>query len=115
MKFFKQGFAVFLSSCLVSGIAHDAFADQADQPVVAPAQATQLMPEQLQQLVAPVALYPDALVAQILAASTYTVEIVEADRGLQDHSGRKGDSLAVEGDKKSWDPSVQAMTVFPSI
>src|SRR5258706_5118400 len=115
MNFFKQGFAVFLSSCLVSGIAHDAFADQADQPVDAPAQATQLMPEQLQQLVAPVALYPDALVAQILAASTYTVEIVEADRWMQDHSGLRGDALAVEVDKQSWDPSVKALPEFPSV
>jgi hypothetical protein len=60
-------------------------------------------------------LYPDALVAQILAASTHTVEIVEADRWMQDHSALKGDALAVEVDKQSWDPSVQALTEFPSV
>ena len=115
MKFLKQGFAVFVSLSLVLGIAREAFADQADQSVVAPTPATQQTPEQLQQLVAPIALYPDALVAQVLAASTYPVEIVEADRWMQDHSELKGDALAVEVDKQSWDPSVQALTGFPSV
>src|SRR5713226_6221630 len=47
-------------------------------------------PQELQQLVAPIALYPDALVAQVLAASTYPTEIVEADRWMQSHSNLKG-------------------------
>src|SRR5258708_4469149 len=50
-------------------------------------------PQELQQLVAPIALYPDALVAQILAASTYPTEIVEADRWMQGHSKPKGMAL----------------------
>ena len=115
MKFVKWGLAVFVSSCLALGIARDAFADQTDLSTVAPNQATQLTPAQLQQLVAPIALYPDALVAQILAASTDTVEIVEADRWMQAHSELKGDALAVEVNKQSWDPSVQALTEFPSV
>src|SRR5260370_3852742 len=69
----------------------------------------------LQQLVAPIALYPDALVAQILAASTYPTEIVEADRWMQRHSDRKGDKLDKEVDKEDWDPSVKAMAQFPSV
>src|SRR6266852_7553930 len=72
-------------------------------------------PQELQQLVAPFALYPDALVAQILAASTYPTEIVEADRWLQTHSELKGQNLADEVDKQSWDPSVKALTQFPSV
>lgn len=83
-----------------------------------PSQAVQsapLTPEALQQLVAPIALYPDALVAQILAASTYPSEIVEADRWLQDHSDLKDQSLADEVDKQSWDPSVKALTPFSSV
>jgi hypothetical protein len=72
-------------------------------------------PQELQQLVAPIALYPDALVAQVLAASTYPTEIVEADRWLQSHSGLKGEQLAAEVDKQSWDPSVKAVTQFPSV
>jgi Protein of unknown function (DUF3300) len=80
--------------------------------VIQPAQMT---PEQLQQLVAPIALYPDELVAQILAASTYPTEIVEAERWLQQNSSLKGAQLASEVDKQSWDPSVKALTQFPSV
>ena len=55
-------------------------------------------PQQLQQLVAPIALYPDALVAQILAASTYPTQIVEAERWMQSHSNLKGQDLARRND-----------------
>jgi len=71
--------------------------------------------QELQQLVAPIALYPDALVAQILAASTYPAEIVEADRWVQSHSNLKGQELAKEVDKQPWDPSVKALAQFPSV
>src|SRR5713226_4814496 len=71
--------------------------------------------KELQQLVAPIALYPDALVAQILAASTYPTEIVEADRWIQSHSDLKGEELAKEVDKQPWDPSVKAVTQFPTV
>src|SRR5215813_11268199 len=77
-------------------------------------QPVQVTTEQLQQLVAPIALYPDELVAQILAASTYPTEIVEAERWLQQNSSLKGAQLASEVDKQSWDPSVKALTQFPS-
>jgi hypothetical protein len=60
-------------------------------------------------------LYPDALVAQILAASTYPTQIVEADRWMQSHSGLKGDKLAKEVDKQPWDPSIKALAQFPSV
>ena len=71
--------------------------------------------EQLQQLAAPIALYPDALVAQVLAGSTYPSEIVEADRWLQQHPDLKGSALAQAADQQSWDPSVKALTQFPSV
>jgi Protein of unknown function (DUF3300) len=83
-----------------------------EQPPTSPAQHS---PQELQQLVAPIALYPDALVAQILAASTYPTEIVEADRWMQSHSSLKGEELAKEVDKQDWDPSVKAMAQFPSV
>ena len=75
----------------------------------------QLPAQELRQLVAPIALYPDALVAQILAASTYPTEIVEADRWMQRHSSLNKDELAKEVDKQPWDPSVKALTQFPSV
>lgn len=82
------------------------------------AQTPAQMPEttaDLQQLVAPIALYPDELVAQILAASTYPTQIVEADRWLQQHSSLQGEQLAATVDQQAWDPSVKALTAFPSV
>jgi hypothetical protein len=72
-------------------------------------------PEQLQQLVAPIALYPDALVAQILAASTYPTQVVQADRWVQQHSRLQAEQLAAAVDQQTWDPSVKALTAFPSV
>ncbi len=78
-------------------------------------QYTQQTPEQLQQLVAPIALYPDSLVAQILAASTFPEQVVEADRWVQAHPDLKGDALGQAVDQQPWDPSVKALTAFPSV
>ena len=72
-------------------------------------------PDDLDQLVAPIALYPDKLVGQILAASTYPTEVVEADRWLQQNPSLKGDALAKAVDTQSWDPSVKALTQFPLV
>ena len=90
-----------------------------DQPTSAPApqspSTAPLPADQLQELVAPIALYPDALVAQILAASTYPTQIVEAERFLQQNPNLKGAELGTEVDKQAWDPSVKALTQFPSV
>jgi uncharacterized membrane protein YgcG len=75
----------------------------------------QQTPEQLQRLVAPIALYPDSLVAQILAASTFPEEVVEADRWVQANPDLKGDALGQAVDQQPWDPSVKALTAFPSV
>jgi Protein of unknown function (DUF3300) len=89
---------------------------QAQQPgpTSAPTSAP-LSPQQLQQLVSPIALYPDSLVAQILAAATYPTQIVEAQRFLEQNSGLTGDALAKAVDQQDWDPSVKALTAFPSV
>src|SRR6185437_9377824 len=76
---------------------------------------TLLKPEQLEALVAPIALYPDALLANMLAASTYPLEVVEADRWIKDNRNLKGDALATEAGKKGWDDSVKALTATPSV
>ncbi len=74
----------------------------------------QLMsPEQLDNLVAPVALYPDSLLGQVLAASTYPVEISQAQQWLQQNSGLQGAQLMEAARQQNWDPSVQAMVGFP--
>jgi hypothetical protein len=99
----------------------DAQAPAPAQDTQAPAQDaaappyTQQTPEQLQQLVAPIALYPDSLVAQILAASTFPEQVVEADRWLQANPDMKGEALGKAADQQPWDPSVKALVAFPSV
>jgi uncharacterized membrane protein YgcG len=101
--------ASFIPAAQSSEQASEQPSEQAQAP------AAQLTSQELQQLVAPIALYPDALVAQVLAASTYPTEIVESDRWMQSHSELKGEQLAAEVDKQPWDPSVNALTQFPSV
>src|SRR5712675_2940383 len=116
MKLTKQSLAVLLCGLLVQftvPVESYGAGSQSDQQ--APASASKPSPQELQQLVAPIALYPDALVAQILAASTYPTEIVEADRWMQSHSNLKGEELAKVIDKQPWDPSVKALAQFPSV
>ena len=81
-------------------------AQPASQP---PPGAELLQPAQLEALVAPIALYPDELLANVLAASTYPLEVVQADRWLKEHKTLKGDALKKEVEKQSWDDSVKAL------
>ena len=74
-----------------------------------------LSSSQIDALVAPIALYPDALVAQVLAASTFPNEVVEADQWLKDHQNLQGTALAEAVNGQPWDASVQALTQFPSV
>jgi hypothetical protein len=110
----QQGLALFLSWCLLVVGVGEGFAYQGGQSPQPPQAALQ-SPEQLQQLVAPIALYPDALIAQILPAATYPDQIVEAGNWMGQHKGLQGDQLAKEVDKQSWDPSVKALTQFPAV
>ncbi len=66
-------------------------------------------------IVAPIALYPDALVAQILAGATFPDQITEADKWVKANASLKGDALMQAVDKQPWDPSVKALTEFPSV
>lgn len=72
-------------------------------------------PEQIEQMLAPIALYPDSLLAQVLAASTYPLEIVQAARFAKQNEKLKGDELLKAAKDKDWDPSVKAMLQFPSV
>lgn len=114
---FKQFLAVFLAWCLAMTTVPGGFAFQnpPPPPPPVPAQGAQPSPDELQQLVAPIALYPDSLVAQILAASTFPEEIVEADRWMQEHRNLQGQALADEVNKQPWDASVKGLTAFPSV
>ena len=81
----------------------------------APPATPLLAPQQLDDLVAPIALYPDPLIAQILAAATYPLEAVQADRWLQANGGLRGTALTDAAQAQPWDPSVQALVVFPAV
>ena len=71
--------------------------------------------EELVQMLAPIALYPDSLIAQMLMASTYPLEVVEAERWLRDNSGLEGGALYDALREKPWDPSVKSLCHFPDI
>jgi hypothetical protein len=91
---------------------------QAQTPASPPAsdQPQQLLKAaELDQLVAPIALYPDALLAEVLMASTYPLEIVQADRWATENKALKGDQLKAAVDKQSWDESVKSLVATPSV
>lgn len=71
--------------------------------------------EQLEQLLAPIALYPDALLAQVLMASTYPLEVVKADRWAKQNKKLKGEALTSALDKMEWDTSVKTLVSFPQV
>jgi hypothetical protein len=77
--------------------------------------AATFKPEELEQLVAPIALYPDSLLAQVFMASTYPLEVVEAARWSKEHPDVKGDAIGKEMEKQSWDGSVKTLTNFPDV
>jgi len=97
-------------------LAQDAPAPAAAAPA-APAAPDKppLSQEELDQMLAPIALYPDSLLSQVFMASTYPLEVVEADRWVKSNSSLKGDALAVELEKQTWDPSVKSLVNFPEV
>ena len=90
---------------------------QETQPSAAPQQAeANLFPEeQLEELVAPIALYPDALLAQVLMASTYPLDVVQASRWLKDNAELEGEALEEALEGEPWDPSVKTLVFFPDV
>jgi len=78
-------------------------------------QAAKIPPDQLDSLVAPIALYPDPLLAQTLAASTYPLELIQLQQWLLKNPGLKDKALADEVAKQPWDPSIQAMAGLPEV
>ena len=116
-----------LVSCLAAVSAQEATTDETTavgeatvEPVdpgveEAVAAAEGFPPEQIEQLLAPIALYPDALLAQVLMASTYPLDIVQASRWIKDHGDLEGEALEQAAAEEPWDPSVQALVFFPDL
>jgi hypothetical protein len=100
--------SLLVATCPLQGVAQPS-------PALAPQQTTGQSTDRLDQLVAPIALYPDALVAQILAGATYPTQIVEADRWLKQNSNLQGEQLGTAVDSQPWDESVKALIQFPSV
>ena len=90
-------------------------ADTTETADTAPAPDAALSAEELEQLVAPIALYPDQLLADVLMASTYPLEIIEADRWAKKNKSLKGEKLIAAVDKEDWDQSVKSLAATPSV
>jgi len=101
------------SSYPVSNPSYPGQAQQMPQQQVPPQQL--LAPEQLNDLVAPIALYPDPLLGQILVAATYPLEIVEASQWLQANGGLRGPALIDAAKQQPWDPSIQTLVATPEV
>ena len=93
-----------------------AFAQQAQSQVMTTTkEAAKIPSDQLDSLVAPIALYPDQLLSQTLVASTYPLEIIQLQQWLEKNKNLKDKALASAVQKQNWDPSIQAMAVFPDV
>jgi hypothetical protein len=87
----------------------------APAPASAPAQDELLKPGEIDALLSPIALYPDALIAQVLMAATYPLEVIQASRWLKENKGLKDDALRAALDKQGWDESVKSLAATPSV
>jgi uncharacterized membrane protein YgcG len=120
MSLIHKATAVMMSILLVLTVIPLNASAQADsQGASPPASQTDeyalLTADELDGLVAPIALYPDALVAQVLGAATFPYEIVDAVVWLKQNSSLTGESLMTAVDQQSWDPAVKALTQFPTV
>jgi hypothetical protein len=124
----QQAMAGVLALVLLPASMGAAFAqDQSVQPTSPPNSGDQgpggappsmyepLSTEQLNQLVAPISLYPDSLVAQVLAASTYPEQVAAAEQFMHQNSGTSPQQLGQMADTQPWDPSVKALVAFPQV
>jgi hypothetical protein len=118
-KWMKQTMSMVVCSTLIIAGAPTELLQAQDASQPAPASAppavAPLTSTQLDALVAPIALYPDALVAQVLAAASYADEVAFADLWLAQNQNLQGTALTQAVNQQSWDPSVKALTQFPSV
>lgn len=121
---FSSGISLLLSASLVlSSLSLEGCHKEAAKPAAPAATAQQAPPatyavptaDQLYQLVSPIALFPDNLVAQVLAASTFPDQVAAADTWIQQNGSLKGAQLMQAADQQPWDDSVKAMTQFPDV
>lgn len=116
-KWVRTVASAVIVACLAASAAPAQEPTQAPSDQSAPQAPPQAAPGQLDQMVAPIALYPDELLGDVLMAAGYPLEVVEADRWLQDPSNASlaGDQLAAALDQQNWDPSVKSLVAFPQV
>lgn len=107
--------AILCSALLAPGVVVQADQSQAPAAGTTQQEAANLSSDQLDSLVAPIALYPDPLLAQVLAASTYPLELVQLQQWLEKNKTLKDKALADAVQKQPWDPSIQAMAALPDV
>ena len=105
-RLFARGFVWLM--VLLLAITPGVIAQQSDTAAV-------FKPEELEQILAPIALHPDSLVTQILMAATYPLEVVQADRWIKQNASLKGEALTAALEKQQWDPSVKSLVNFPQV
>ncbi|HET9296303.1 MAG TPA: DUF3300 domain-containing protein, partial [Candidatus Binatia bacterium] len=105
-RLFARGFVWLM--VLLLAITPGVIAQQSDTAAV-------FKPEELEQILAPIALHPDTLVTQILMAATYPLEVVQAERWIKQNASLKGEALTAALEKQQWDPSVKSLVNFPQV
>ena len=112
-----RSFVVALLLAVLHGTMAYAQTSAVPAPAATAADQSQLLlkAEELDQLVAPIAPYPDALLAEILMASTYPLKVVQADRWAKENKTLKADQLKVAVDMQTWDESVKSLAATPSV
>src|SRR5882672_6921195 len=119
-KFWRPTFrCVLVTVCTIAIVPGDSLACMPSPPSAPAAspqsQAPLIPPDQLDSLVAPIALYPDPMLAQTLAASTYPLELIQLQQWLAKNPGLKDKELADAAMKQTWDPSIQALAALPDV
>ena len=104
-----------LAIVVAVGLPFGAVAQSPSPPPAAPAAEQLLKAEELDALVAPIALYPDTLLSMVLMASTYPLEVVQADRWATANKNLKGDALKAAADQQPWDDSLKGLVATPSV
>jgi len=113
LKFLAQSLAFVLF--IVFAPVASAQSQPAPAPASAPAQDELLKPGEIDALLSPIALYPDTLLSQVLMASTYPLEVVQASRWAKENKTLKDDALKTAAEKQGWDESVTSLVATPSV
>ena len=113
LKFLVQSLAFVLFVALAP--VASAQSQPAPAPASAPAPDKLLTPGEIDALLSPIALYPDTLLSQVLMASTYPLEVVQASRWAKENKTLKDDALKTAAEKQGWDESVRSLVATPSV